>query len=169
MDNQGTLVGMTNCTLYGNTAVSDGGGLKTSGAALIVNSTITANLVTAGSSGVYGGGIDDQGVAARVFNTIVARNFRGPAGTSTADDVAGMAASLGLKIVTFQPFRDFEGMPEPQRTRTFTRAERKFDLMVELGQLSLAVREIGSVVDVIAVGAGGAIKTRGIGEFVGIE
>ena len=44
-----------------------------------------------------------------------------------------MVAGLGLKIVTFQPFRDFEGMPEPARTRTFARAERKFDLMGELG------------------------------------
>jgi 4-hydroxyphenylpyruvate dioxygenase len=51
----------------------------------------------------------------------------------TPKDVAGMVASLGLKIVTFQPFRDFEGMPEPQRIRTFARAERKFDLMGELG------------------------------------
>jgi 4-hydroxyphenylpyruvate dioxygenase len=51
----------------------------------------------------------------------------------TPKDVAGMVASLGLKIVTFQPFRDFEGMPEPQRSRTFARAERKFDLMGELG------------------------------------
>lgn len=33
----------------------------------------------------------------------------------------------------FQPFRDFEGMPEPLRNRTFDRAERKFDLMQELG------------------------------------
>jgi 4-hydroxyphenylpyruvate dioxygenase len=48
-------------------------------------------------------------------------------------DVARIMASLGLKIVTFQPFRDFEGMPEPQRSRTFARAERKFDLMGELG------------------------------------
>jgi 4-hydroxyphenylpyruvate dioxygenase len=51
----------------------------------------------------------------------------------TPKDVAAMVAGLGLKIVTFQPFRDFEGMPEPQRTRTFARAERKFDLMGELG------------------------------------
>jgi 4-hydroxyphenylpyruvate dioxygenase len=51
----------------------------------------------------------------------------------TPKDVAAMVASLGLKIVTFQPFRDFEGMPEPQRSRTFARAERKFDLMGELG------------------------------------
>ncbi|WP_193187347.1 bifunctional sugar phosphate isomerase/epimerase/4-hydroxyphenylpyruvate dioxygenase family protein [Nisaea sediminum] len=39
----------------------------------------------------------------------------------------------GLEITLFQPFRDFEGMPEPQRSRTFDRAERKFDLMGELG------------------------------------
>jgi 4-hydroxyphenylpyruvate dioxygenase len=51
----------------------------------------------------------------------------------TPKDVARIVASLGLKIVTFQPFRDFEGMPEPQRSRTFARAERKFDLMGELG------------------------------------
>ena len=37
--------------------------------------------------------------------------------------------TLGLEVVTFQPFRDFEGMPEPQRAKVFSRAERKFDLM----------------------------------------
>src|SRR5262245_61256505 len=51
----------------------------------------------------------------------------------TPKDVARLVATLGLTIVTFQPFRDFEGMPEPQRSRTFARAERKFDLMGELG------------------------------------
>jgi 3-dehydroshikimate dehydratase len=40
---------------------------------------------------------------------------------------------LGLEVVTFQPFRDFEGMPEPQRAKALSRAERKFDLMGELG------------------------------------
>ena len=44
-----------------------------------------------------------------------------------------MVEDLGLKTITFQPFRDFEGMPEPQRDRNFSRAERKFDLMQELG------------------------------------
>ena len=48
-------------------------------------------------------------------------------------DVGETIRDLGLKLVTFQPFRDFEGMPEPQRTRAFERAERKFDLMEELG------------------------------------
>ena len=48
-------------------------------------------------------------------------------------DVARMVADLGLSITLFQPFRDFEGLPEPQRTRALERAERKFDLMGELG------------------------------------
>ncbi|WP_283192692.1 sugar phosphate isomerase/epimerase and 4-hydroxyphenylpyruvate domain-containing protein [Rhizobium sp. AN80A] len=48
-------------------------------------------------------------------------------------EVGKMARDLGLAITLFQPFRDFEGMPEPLRRRTFDRAERKFDLMQELG------------------------------------
>ena len=44
-----------------------------------------------------------------------------------------MVRDHGLDILLFQPFRDFEGMPEPQRGRAFDRAERKFDLMGELG------------------------------------
>jgi 4-hydroxyphenylpyruvate dioxygenase len=47
-------------------------------------------------------------------------------------DVGQMCRDLGLEICAFQPFRDFEGMPEPQRTRNFARAERKFDVMHEL-------------------------------------
>ena len=44
-----------------------------------------------------------------------------------------MVRDAGLELTLFQPFRDFEGMPEPQRARAFDRAERKFDLMGELG------------------------------------
>lgn len=51
----------------------------------------------------------------------------------TPRDVAALIADLGLKTLTFQPFRDFEGMPEPLRERAFARAERKFDVMAELG------------------------------------
>jgi 4-hydroxyphenylpyruvate dioxygenase len=47
-------------------------------------------------------------------------------------DVGQMCRDLGLTICAFQPFRDFEGMPEPQRSRNFARAARKFDLMQEL-------------------------------------
>lgn len=48
-------------------------------------------------------------------------------------EVAKRVADLGLTITLFQPFRDFEGLPEPQRGQAFERAERKFDLMGELG------------------------------------
>src|SRR5258708_3230661 len=51
----------------------------------------------------------------------------------TPRDVRRAAVDLGLEIITFQPFRDFEGMPPEKRDRGFARAERKFDLMGELG------------------------------------
>ncbi len=51
----------------------------------------------------------------------------------TPEDVRDTVAGLGLHIVTFQPFRDFEGMPPEKRARTFARAERKLDVMAELG------------------------------------
>jgi 4-hydroxyphenylpyruvate dioxygenase len=48
-------------------------------------------------------------------------------------EVRQICSDLGLAIATCQPFRDFEGMPEAKRQRTFDRAERKFDLLHELG------------------------------------
>jgi 4-hydroxyphenylpyruvate dioxygenase len=48
-------------------------------------------------------------------------------------DVRTRAQDLGLDIVALQPMRDFEGMPEPLRARNFERAQRKLDLMEELG------------------------------------
>jgi 4-hydroxyphenylpyruvate dioxygenase len=48
-------------------------------------------------------------------------------------DVRRMADDLGLSIVALQPMRDFEAMPEPARRRNFERAQRKFDMMGELG------------------------------------
>lgn len=48
-------------------------------------------------------------------------------------DVGRMVRDQGLEITLFQPFRDFEGLPEPLRARAFDRAERKFDLMQEIG------------------------------------
>jgi 4-hydroxyphenylpyruvate dioxygenase len=53
-----------------------------------------------------------------------------PAGPA---EVGRMVRDAGLTVSVFQPFRDFEGMSEPQRTRTFDRAERKFDVMQALG------------------------------------
>ena len=47
--------------------------------------------------------------------------------------IGAMMRDLGLTCVAFQPFRDFEGMPSNLRARVFDRAERKFDLLQELG------------------------------------
>jgi 4-hydroxyphenylpyruvate dioxygenase len=48
-------------------------------------------------------------------------------------DVKTICDGLGLAIPLYQPLRDFECMPEPQRTRNLDRAERKFDVMQALG------------------------------------
>ena len=55
-------------------------------------------------------------------------NFKG-----TAAELGRIAADLGLSIDLYQPFRDFEAMPEPQFRRSLDRAERKFDLMQAMG------------------------------------
>ena len=48
-------------------------------------------------------------------------------------EIAALMGELGLACTMFQPFRDLEGLPEPQRSRAFDRLERKFDIMGELG------------------------------------
>ena len=48
-------------------------------------------------------------------------------------DVRRMIEDYRLQTITFQPFRDFEGMPPALRERALTRAERKFDVMEALG------------------------------------
>lgn len=48
-------------------------------------------------------------------------------------EVRKLAADLGLEITLFQPFRDFEGCRRDRLARNLDRAERKFDLMQELG------------------------------------
>lgn len=48
-------------------------------------------------------------------------------------DVRRLCADLDLEILLFQPFRDFEGCRRERLERNLERAERKFDLMQELG------------------------------------
>lgn len=61
-------------------------------------------------------------------------------------DVRYLANSLGLMITCFQPFRDFEAMPDAQRLRNMERAERKFDIMHELGaELLLVCSNVSSL------------------------
>jgi 4-hydroxyphenylpyruvate dioxygenase len=48
-------------------------------------------------------------------------------------EIGTLLRELGLKCTLFQPFRDFEGMPDTLRPRVFERIERKFDVMEQLG------------------------------------
>jgi 4-hydroxyphenylpyruvate dioxygenase len=57
----------------------------------------------------------------------------------TAAEAGRLCSDLGLDVALFQPFRDFESMPEPQRGRNLDRAERKFDTMAQLGARMLLV------------------------------
>jgi 4-hydroxyphenylpyruvate dioxygenase len=50
----------------------------------------------------------------------------------TPADVRHIAGDLGLRIVLFQPFRDFEAGPRERLQRNLDRAERKFDVMEQL-------------------------------------
>lgn len=60
--------------------------------------------------------------------------FRG-----SATDLRQIGADLGLTLELYQPLRDFEGMPQAQFERSLERAERKFDLMEQLGAQLLLV------------------------------
>ena len=51
----------------------------------------------------------------------------------TPDEIRRTAAALGLGISLYQPFRDFEAAPPERRQRNLDRAERKFDVMQQLG------------------------------------
>jgi 4-hydroxyphenylpyruvate dioxygenase len=53
--------------------------------------------------------------------------------SGSARDARALMSYLGLTCTLFQPFRDFEGMPNTLRPRVFERMERKFDVMQELG------------------------------------
>ena len=49
------------------------------------------------------------------------------------------AADLGLRIMLYQPFRDFEAVPDDLLQRGLRRAERKFELMASLGASTMLV------------------------------
>jgi 4-hydroxyphenylpyruvate dioxygenase len=51
----------------------------------------------------------------------------------SARQVREIARDLGLEIALYQPFRDFEGVDDERFRRNLDRAERKFDVMEELG------------------------------------
>ena len=92
--------------------------MKTSIATVSISGTLTEKLQAIAAAGFDGVEIFENDFLA----------FDGP-----PREVGRMVRDAGLEITLFQPFRDFEGMPEPQRHRAFDRAERKFDVMQELG------------------------------------
>ncbi len=57
----------------------------------------------------------------------------------TPATVRRMVEDAELEIVAFQPFRDFECMPKAKMQKNFDRAERKFDLMEELGTKAMLI------------------------------
>lgn len=92
--------------------------MKTSIATVSISGTFQEKLAAIAAAGFDGVEIFEQDFLASDFS---------PA------EVGRMVRDAGLTITLFQPFRDFEGLPEPWRARAFARAERKFDLMAELG------------------------------------
>src|ERR1700748_3496032 len=48
-------------------------------------------------------------------------------------EVKSICADLGLRVLLFQPFRDFEAAPRARMQKNFDRAEAKFDVMEQLG------------------------------------
>jgi 4-hydroxyphenylpyruvate dioxygenase len=48
-------------------------------------------------------------------------------------EVRTICADLGLRVLLFQPFRDFEAAPRLRMAKNFDRAEIKFDVMEQLG------------------------------------
>jgi 4-hydroxyphenylpyruvate dioxygenase len=92
--------------------------IKTSIATVSISGTLEEKLRAIASAGFNGVEIFE--------NDLLASSL-------TPKAIGEMARDLGLAICLFQPFRDFEGMPDALRTGVFERAERKFDLMQQLG------------------------------------
>lgn len=92
--------------------------MKTSIATVSISGTFAEKLEAIARAGFDGIEIFEQDFIASDF---------------TPADVGRMVRDQGLEITLFQPFRDFEGLPEPHRSRAFARAARKFDLMNQLG------------------------------------
>lgn len=57
----------------------------------------------------------------------------------SASELKHLAKQWGLQLWTLQPFTDFEGLPDSLRTKALERAQRKFQLMQELGIETLVV------------------------------
>lgn len=74
-----------------------------------------------------------EAIAAAGFEGVELFEMDVTASDQTPEAIGQMVRGLGLELVALQPLRDFEGLPEPQRTQAFERAKRKLDLANRLG------------------------------------
>src|SRR5215468_11269026 len=58
---------------------------------------------------------------------------------SSAQQIRRRCDDLGLRIELYQPFRDFEAVPAGMLAANLRRAQRKFDVMGELGVTTMLV------------------------------
>ena len=91
--------------------------MKTSIATVSINGSLKEKINAIANAGVDG---------VEIFENDFLTNNLSP------KEVKNIVKDNGLAITLFQPFRDFEGMPDKHRIRAFDRAKRKFDIMGEL-------------------------------------
>ena len=91
--------------------------MKTSIATVSINGTLKEKIIAIANAGFDG---------VEIFENDFLTNNLSP------KEVKKIVKDNGLEITLFQPFRDFEGMPNNHRIRAFDRAKRKFDIMQEL-------------------------------------
>ena len=91
--------------------------MKTSIATVSINGTLKQKIQAIAKAGFEG---------VEIFENDFLTNNMSP------KEIKKLVKDNGLEITLFQPFRDFEGMPDQHRTRAFERAKKKFDVMEEL-------------------------------------
>ncbi|MDC0093742.1 sugar phosphate isomerase/epimerase and 4-hydroxyphenylpyruvate domain-containing protein [Alphaproteobacteria bacterium] len=91
--------------------------MKTSIATVSINGTLKEKIKAIAKAGFDG---------VEIFENDFLTNNLSP------KEVKKLVKDNGLEITLFQPFRDFEGMPDKHRIRAFDRAKKKFDIMAEL-------------------------------------
>ena len=91
--------------------------MKTSIATVSINGTLKEKIQAIAKAGFDG---------VEIFENDFLTNNLSP------KEVKKLVKDNGLEITLFQPFRDFERMPDKHRIRAFDRAKKKFDIMAEL-------------------------------------
>ncbi|WP_410657102.1 bifunctional sugar phosphate isomerase/epimerase/4-hydroxyphenylpyruvate dioxygenase family protein [Amycolatopsis sp. lyj-112] len=92
--------------------------VKTAIATVCLSGTLEDKLAATAAAGFDG---------VEIFENDLIASRRSPS------EIRRLCADLGLSIDLYQPFRDFEAVPPDVLRKNLRRAERKFDLMAELG------------------------------------